>query len=76
MFVHSFINDEKLFPRIFHSIVAEVANEEVDICWQSLRVFCWNRDFMLVSVVEQHFQTSTMIEVSCDGLQGQLAMPT
>jgi hypothetical protein len=67
--VHGVINDEKLFPRVLHDILAYVANEKLDVGWQSVGIFCRNRDFMLVLVAKQHFKASTVDAVSPPGLQ-------
>ena len=46
--VHGVVNNEKLFPRVWHDGLAYVANEILDIDWQSVDIFCRNRDCMLV----------------------------
>ncbi len=74
--IHSFINDEKLSSRVSHKIVTDVANEEIDIGWRTMGSFCWNRQFMLVLIVEQHFKTSTVNRVSWPGLRATVDMRT
>jgi hypothetical protein len=74
--VHGVINDEKLFPRVLHEVLAYVANEILDIDWQALEIFCRNRDTMFVLVCKQHFQASTVDVVSQPAKRCQLLIRT
>lgn len=64
------IDDEELFPAVFHSMLAEVVHEKGNVCWLSILIRCRYGQLMPALVGKEHLESASAGQLAA-GLHGR-----